>query len=269
MEPQLYTTALIFAAILNLMMAVSLVHNNLWYSDYDVYRRSRVLSALVYLAFAVGYLLHWHFQWRTSCPAAASALSLSYFHIGAVFFGWSHTSLLHPCYLTRRIVVRDLLILALGITAYVVPFLSPLGAQGAIHSQAGSWAKYAFLIFFLHASYIAFYFYRTYYCVRRSLTQRTADGQSPKWWSAQTKHEVLVHHHSFAISCHLIILFGIGSIVVTALLPTAVWPYTLLLTLGVAVFGYIFYSLEAYGSVIEAATSATEYADGKVGKLKN
>lgn len=262
MEQQLYTTALIVAAFLNLMMAVSLAHNNLWYGDYDVYRRSRLLSALVYLAFAVGFLLHWHFQWRTSWPAAASALSLCYFHIGAVLFGWSHTSLLHPGYLTRRIVVRDLVILALGLASYVLPLLS-LGAKASVLPQTGSWVKYGFLIFFLHATYIASYFYYIYYKVRRTLKNRTADEQSPHWWSAQTKHEVLTCHHTFAISCHLIILFGIGSIVISALLPTLIWPYTLLLVLSIVVFGYIFYSLEAYGRIIESATSATEYADGK------
>lgn len=246
MEQQLYNTALLFAAILNVMMAVTLAHNNLLYRDYDVYRRSRLLSALVYLAFAAGYVLHWYFHWRTSWPGAASALSAGYFHAGAVLFGWSHTSLLRPDYLTRRIVVRDLLILTLGIAAYTAAALHPLEFN----------LQYA--IFFLHAAYIAATFYRTYYHVRRSLKQSTAGGQSPRWWTDRTKHEVLVRHHSFAISGHLIIVFGICSIVVTALVPTAVWPYTLLLALGASVFGYIFYSLEVYGNIIEAATSATE-----------
>ena len=261
MEQLLYNTALLFSAVLNVIMAVSLAHNNLWYGDYDVYRRSRLLSAIVYLAFAAGFLLQWHFQWRTSWPAAASALSISYFHIGAVLFGWSHTSLLRPSYLTRRIVVRDLLILALGITAYVGTLQYPTGGKASMLPGTGGWEKSVYLIFFLHAFYIAFTFYRTYYGVCRSLTERTFDGRQSARWTAQTAHEVLLRNHSFAVSCHLIILFGIGSIVITALLPSAVWPYTLLLALGILVFGYIFYSLEVYGSIIEAATSATEYAD--------
>jgi hypothetical protein len=259
MEQQLYNVALLFAAVLNLMMAVALVHNNLWYPDYDVYRRSRLLSALVYVAFAVGFLLHWLFQWRTSCPVAASALTVGYFHIGAVLFGWSHTSLLRPDYLTRRIVIRDLSILALSIAAYAAPFLSPLGGKSCILPQGGLEGA-AFLVFFAHASYIAFYFYRTYYSVRRSLSLRTADAKAPRWWTAEAKHEVLTRHHSFLLACHLIILFGLGSIVVTALFPIAVWPYTLLLALGILVFAYIFYSLEEYGHIIESATSATEDA---------
>ena len=40
--------------------------------------------------------------------------------------------------------------------------------------------------------------------------------------------------------------------------PLIPWPYTVLLCLGIAVFCYIFYALEEYGSVIESATNATE-----------
>jgi len=75
-------------------------------------------------------------------------------------------------------------------------------------------------------------------------------------------------HHSFVLCCHLIILFGLGSIVVTALFPTAVLPYTMLLCLGIAVFCYIFYALEEYGSVIESATNATEDLSKKQYKNK-
>jgi len=248
MEQQLYDTTLLIGAVINLMIAFVLLHNNYWYRDYEVYHRSRQFSAIVYLAFAVGFLLHAHYGWRMTCPAAASALSVSYFHIGAVFFGWSHTSLLKPDYLTRRIVVRDLTILLAGITAY---WTAATNYELCIMNCA-------FLFFFLHAPYIAFTFYRTYYRVRRSLSSRTVDGNAPRWWTEETKREVLSLHHSFVLCCHLIILFGLGSIVVTALFPTAVWPYTMLLCLGIAVFCYIFYALEEYGSVIESATNATE-----------
>ena len=44
----------------------------------------------------------------------------------------------------------------------------------------------------------------------------------------------------------------------TALLPEAVWPYSVLLCVGNAVFCYIYYSLDNYGAVVEAATNATE-----------
>ena len=78
------------------------------------------------------------------------------------------------------------------------------------------------------------------------------------WWTPETKRMVLHRHHSFIIASNLIVLFGLGSIVVTALVPRAIWPYTLLLVAGIAVFIYIFYSLSEYGTVIESASCATE-----------
>lgn len=249
MEQKLYDVALIIAAGFNFVMAFVLAHNCLWFREYDVYRRSRLFSAWVFVAFAIGFLLHSHFQWRTSWPEAASALSVSYFHIGAVFFGWSHTSLLRPDYLTRRIVVRDLCLLAAGITAC---WLSAFGLLSVRHWQ--------FSIFFVHSVYIAFIFYRTYLRVRRSLSDRTADENAPRWWTAEAKREVLMGHNSFVIGGHLIILFGIGSIVFTAAFPHDIWPYTVLLAMGTVVFCYIFYALEDYGNIIDAATHATEDA---------
>ena len=89
MEQLLYDTMLYLAAGINLMMAFVLAYGNYEYHYYDVYRRARLLSAAVFVAFAAGFLLHAQFQWRTLWPAGATALSVSYFHIGAVFFGWS------------------------------------------------------------------------------------------------------------------------------------------------------------------------------------
>ena len=138
---------------------------------------------------------------------------------------WSHTSLVNPYYLTAWIVVRDIVILGLG------QGLLWMGACGL-----GSWMLNAGVAVFLaHVSFLAVTFYRTYYHVR-----------------------LFSYHHPFLMSCHLIILFGIGSIVMTVLVPHAVWPYTVLLTVGIAVFIYIFYSITEYGAFIDSATNATE-----------
>ena len=88
-----------------------------------------------------------------------------------------------------------------------------------------------------------------------------AETGSRRWWTPAAKRTVLTGHHSFVISGHLIVLFGIGSIVVTAAFPTQITPYTVLLCLGIAVYCYIFYSLSEYGNVIDAATYATEDAE--------
>lgn len=224
-EMQLYHCALLVAAAINLMMAAALLHNNYAYSDYKVYRRSRWMTALSLAVFAAGFLLHSHYTWRTSWPEGATALSVSYFYLGGVLLSWSHTSLLNPYHLTIKVATRDTLILALGLAALWT------GACGL-----GGWLlNVGVTMFFAHVGFLAVTFYRTYYRVR-----------------------LFKYHFSFLMSCHIIILFGIGSIVITALMPHAIWPYTVLLTAGIAAFIYIFYSLTEYGAVIDPATNAAE-----------
>lgn len=243
MEYELYRTVLILGAVINFLIAFALLHNNVYFSIYDIYHRSRSLVALNYTIFGIGFLLHVWFGWRISCPAAASALTVSYFHSGGVLFGWSHISLMRPDYLSRRIVVRDLSILAIGLVAYWTIM-----------------ADWTFLIFFIHASYIVFTFYRTYFKVRRSIVMMPADDHAPSWWTVETKQTVLGFHHSFVIACHLIVFFGLGSVAITAAFPYDIWPYILLMLAGIAVFCFIFYSLVEYGNIIDAATNATEDA---------
>jgi hypothetical protein len=114
------------------------------------------------------------------------------------------------------------------------------------------------LIFFAHALYISAVFYRTLHRVRQ-LTKRMPKSQSnTSWWTDENRLQVIGFQRSIRISCHLIVLFGLGSIVVTACFPTQQWPYTVLLTLGIAVFCYIFYGLADYGAVIDAGTNVTE-----------
>ena len=98
--------------------------------------------------------------------------------------------------------------------------------------------NYALVVFFLHVIWLVFVFYRTYYRVSRRLIamQRGTAEQFVRWMLR---------------SCHLIILFGVGSVTLTAFVPTAMWPYTLLLCCGIGVFFYIFYSLTEYGFVID------------------
>ena len=135
MELELYHLVLILAGAVNLLIAVALLHDNIYFNNYEVYRRARIFVAVNYAIFGVGFLMHAYFSWRTSWPEAASALSVSYFHSGGVLFGWSHISLMRPDYVSRRVVVRDLSILAVGVVTYWT-FLAP----------------WTFAIFFVHAS---------------------------------------------------------------------------------------------------------------------
>ena len=251
MTYELYHTVLLLAGGINVLIAFVLLYNNIWFRQYDVYRRARCLVALCYVIFALGFFIHAHFDWRETWPAAASALSVSYFHIGGVLFGWSHTSLMHPDYLRKKVIVRDLIILLIGVAGYWT----------AVAYEEFCVMNFAFGIFFVHASFIAYIFYRTYFVVRRNLVRMPAGEQAPSWWTPEAKRTVLSGHHSFMISCHLIVLFGIGSMVVTAIFPHQITPYTVLLCMGIAVYCYIFYSLTEYGNAIEAATCATEDAE--------
>ena len=230
MEQLLYDTMLYLAAGINLMMAFVLAYGNYEYHYYDVYRRARLLSAAVFVAFAAGFLLHAQFQWRTLWPAGATALSVSYFHIGAVFFGWSHTSLIRPNYLTQRIVFRDILILCAGLAAY---WIAAIDDESSIIQYPLTIMNGALCIFFLHAGYIALNFYRTYYRVRRDIERMPAGGDAPRWWTPD----------------------------ITACFPTQTWPYTMLLVAAIVVFTYIFYAIFEYGAIIEAGTNATEDAE--------
>jgi hypothetical protein len=233
-EQQLYHTVLILASIINLSMAIVLLHGNLAFREYTVYCQARRLVAIWLLIFAIGFLMHAHFQWRYTWPAAATSLSVSYFHCGGVLFSWSHTSLLNPKYLTKKVIWRDLSILIIGVTCYW------LEAFGLLRLKS-----FSFIIFIAHALFITYTFYHTYYRVKHSLLKLSlgTTEQFVRW---------------MLFSCHLIVGFGIGSIVLTACLPVAVWPYIFLLSVGILVFIYIFFSLNDYGAVIDMATNVTE-----------
>ena len=230
MELALYDLSLLIVGGLDLAMAIGLLVNNYAYRHYPVYHRSRVLTAVFFAVFGIGLLLHYHFHWRQTCPPMAMALSLTYFHIAGVAITWSHTSLLNPRYLSRRVVARDVAFLIIGLSAY---WLTTVGVY----------------IFLLHATLMTYDFYSTYYHLNRHSfpTLGEVGGRAIFRW--------------MLLSCHLIIFFGIGSIVFTYLLPTAIWPYSVLLCVGGLVFIYIYYSISEYGTVIDSATNAVEDAE--------
>ena len=66
MELELYRTALILAGAVNLLIAVALLHNNVFFRVYDVYFRSRWLVAVNYAIFGIGFLIHAYFVLRTT-----------------------------------------------------------------------------------------------------------------------------------------------------------------------------------------------------------
>ena len=237
-ENELYHTVLILSGFAGLAMAAMLLHGNLAYSDHHIYRRSRRLIALCFAVFAIGFFMHANFLWRYTCPVAASALSVSFFHIGSVLIGWSYISLLNSHYLTKKVIVRDLGILLIGVTTYWVVALNA--------SQFMPFTPYlSSIIFIAHAQYITETFNQSYYRVKQQMQDQSMDVSSQKMGWMQ-------------LSIYVLFTIGTGSIVLTACLPAAVWPYPLLLCAGLLVFIYIIFSMNVFGSVIKSGANIPE-----------
>lgn len=249
MDLVLYQTVLYAACLVNFLLALLLLFNNYEYRKYDVYHRSCKITAVNYINFAIGFFLHGYFTLRFQHPVAASALSVSYFHVGCVMFSWSHTPLMCPNYLTRKIMVRDFVIMGVGIITYWLPVLVP---------ALTPYSEWPFAIFFLHGVYLSYVFLSSYYQARKSIQKHSVEGNAPSWWTPETKQRLLSRHHSFIIGCFLIIIFGLGSIAITAAFPTEAWAYTLLSGAGMLLFWFLYYAVSEYGGVIEVATYAMQ-----------
>ena len=222
MELMIYRLALFLTAIINLIMAGMLWNGSKAYKKYAIYYRTRLLTTLWIAVFGLGYLIHGTFMWRFSWPTAASALTVSYFHIGAICFSWGYTSLLNPNYLTRRIVWRDGLIFLFALIVYWM--------VAALWHEAPGFTLLSFVIFFAYAAWIVFKFYHTYNMVSSRML-RLSFGN---------------------------VMGFVRWIAITSIFPTDFWPFTLLLFAGVGMFAYIAYSLNKYGITIETTTEATE-----------
>ena len=247
MDLVLYQTVLYAACLVNFLLALLLLFNNYEYRKYDIYHRSCKITAINYINFAIGFFIHGYLTLRFQNPVAASALSVSYFHVGAVMFSWSHTPLMCPNYLTRRIAIRDICILGVGIITYWLPIVIPV---------LRPYSEWLFAIFFLHGVYLSYMFLSNYFKTQNSIEQTTVEANAPSWWTPETKRRLLSKHHSFITGCVLIVIFGLGSIAITAAFPTQVWPYTLLSGGGMLVFWFIYYAVSEYGGVIEIASYA-------------
>lgn len=237
MEFLLYQLSLVLAAIANLAMAVGLLSRQKAYKKYPVYYRARLMTILWLAVFAVGYLLHFFLKLRAGWPAAASALTVSYFHWGAICFCWGYIPLLNPDHFNRKLVVSNLIIYIVGLIGYwTVPLLWKEAPLATLLSYS---------VFFAYCAYYLVVFYKTYNRVSFRLVRMSYGNVSGfvRWMQA---------------SCDLILLFGIGSVAITAMFPTDMWPFTALEVVGTLVYAYIVYSLSRYGSVVETASRATE-----------
>ncbi len=193
---------------------------------------TRILTVVWLVAFAVGYIVHAVTFWRDSWPTAASALTASYFHVGALCFSWGYTSLLDSTYFNKKVVIRDSIGYVFGLICYWTVALC--------WKYAPLYVVMAFCVFFVYAIFVVIKFYSTYNRVSYRLMKISLGSVRSfvRWMQ---------------VCCDLIILFGIGSVAITGLFPHDLWPFVLLLCFGVGMFGYIVYSLEKYGAVIDDA----------------
>ncbi len=237
MQQQFYQFSLILTALINFGMAFKLFRGTARYARYPIYRRTRLLTVLWLVIFGIGYILHAVFQFRWYWPAVSTALTTTYFHIGAICFSWGYTSLLNPDFLTRKVVIRDLAIYVLGLVAYWTVALT--------WKEQPFYTTLATGIFFLYAAYGTLVFYKTYNLVSLRMIKITNGnmGSFVRW---------------LQLCCDLIILFGIGGVALTGIFPHEIWPYIVLCWLSPVMFGYIVYSLSNYGAVVEDATRISE-----------
>ena len=209
------------------------------YRKYTIYSRARSFTILWLVFFAVGYLIHAIFQIRTFWPTGAAALTISYFHLGAICFCWGYIPLLNPDYLTKKIAVRDTVIYGVGLAGY--------WASAFIWKQTTIYSMLPYLVFFVYCAYHAVIFYKTFSRVSYRLVTMSYGDVSGfvRWMQA---------------SCDLIVFFGIFLVAVTVLFPDSIRYITPVETLGgIGIFAYIVYSISRYGKVVEAATRATEH----------
>jgi len=230
-----YGVSLLVAAVVNFVLAALLWFdsNNCIYSEVPRYQRARRLTGLSLLVFGIGFLLHWLFMPHFNNLLLGKALSFSYFHIGGVLFSMSHTSLIDRHYLDRKVVVRDVTILVLSLTIYWI--------HAFIGNKTLTYIGSA--LFFLHIGFLTWQFYRRFHRIYKQL------GRYADYKPNDTDREVLWLHHS----CHLIIAFGIGGMLCTVVFHDAIWPFTVLLCVGIFVFSYIFRALDSFGAVVDEA----------------
>lgn len=237
MEFLLYQLSLVIAAIVNLAMAAGLLAHQKAYSKYTVYHRARLMMILWLTVFAIGYLIHFTFHLRSDWPTAASALTVSYFHWGAICFCWGFIPLLNPDHLTKKRMICDSVIYLIGLAGY--------WTVAILWKEAPLATIISYLVFFAYCAFYLVVFYRTYNRVSFRLIKMSYGNVNGfvRWMQ---------------VSCDLILLFGIGSVAIVAMFPNDYWPYTALEIVGTMVYAFIVYSLNRYGKVIETASRATE-----------
>lgn len=191
---------------------------------YTTYLRSRRILGVAYLIFAAGIAQFSFFDLRHTAPSVAIALPLSYYYLEGILFGMSFCSLLDKGYISRRQIYRDFgfyllfLILVWGGALFASGFL-----QKGLLVVSAMW-------FVVAASGITLRFLKIYNRAVNQINGYYADDVAAfvRW----------LHKSTYGI-----IFFGLCGSFLSFAPP---WGNTIFMLCGIAMFTYIYISLQNY-----------------------
>ncbi len=238
------------SAILSLVMATALLMKA-FSTSYRNYARSCLLSAIAYMVFAVGYLLHVKYHFRIHMPTCYVAVCISYLHIGGALLGLSHISILDPDYFKPWRVVRDVVCVLFSLLCLWLPFILQQGfgveVADDFNRAAHTWWHALLLVpFFLHCGYLALDIYLIYARVRKLSTLQSLPhiDHFVKWLFA---------------NCHFIVFVGISSAVVVLYWGEIPNAMTILMVVAMLGFCMMFKNIISYSYDIDAAYPTIEH----------
>lgn len=160
-----YNNSLEAGWIVLALLAFFLLGNKSMNKEYSNFVFSRRCCGGCFAAFAIGVFFQWLFNPRLEHPMIATAMALTYFHIGATLFGMSHTSVLDPAIRCRKRILTDLASCSLTISTVWTGALLQIPMV-----MIGS-----FIIFFIHVIYMSYSLISTYTRVIRNIANISSD----------------------------------------------------------------------------------------------
>lgn len=249
-----YGLSLLVGAVVNWVLAALLAfdeENIYQYNQTPRYLRARHLTALAFAVIGIGYVLHWWFMFQISEPTMATLLTLAYLHLGAGIWAMGHIGLLDRTYLTNLVVVREVVVLLLGLVLY---------GMGAL--VGGQWLFCLGVAYFaLHMLWLSFCFFSWFHHTYVML------GSSAEYGSLNDSDR---YTRWMFFGWYLMLLYLVGSVVVSLVNTGSALPNTLLMVTGVPIFTYLYKALENFRLFVEDADRnivlAEQYVQSEWGK---
>jgi len=156
-----YQAILYIGCISNIILAGFLVCKaaNKKFSTHRNYQHTVFVAAIGYVVFGIGFLLHALYQPRIAYPQIATAVSMTYSHIGGVLFGYCYLSLVSERLRSKKFIAISLFALILSLIAYWYPFTHTL-------KPSPRW-QLAYLAFFIQTIAMIILFVIEYFKLRK------------------------------------------------------------------------------------------------------